>query len=105
MLSKALLVVKSAALAILGVLVVGGGGTAVAVTATGGQVPVLSALVGHAPHAASKTPEAGTSASSHAHTVSLEGVLKGYDAGATRSACWITVLRPPPRLTSTRARQ
>jgi hypothetical protein len=83
MLGKALLVVKSkAALAILGVLVVGGGGTAVAVTATGGQVPVLSALVGHAPHAATHTPEAGTSASSHAHTVSLEGVLKGYDAGA-----------------------
>jgi hypothetical protein len=81
MLSKALLVVKSkAALAILGVLVVGGGGTAVAVTATGGQVPVLSALVGHAPQSATKTPEAGANASSHAHTVSMEGVLKGYDA-------------------------
>jgi hypothetical protein len=85
MLSKALLVVKSkAALAILGVLVVGGGGTAVAVTATGGHVPVLSTLVGNAPHATTMTPEAGKSASSHAHTVSLEGVLKGYDASANR---------------------
>src|SRR5215469_18881305 len=83
MLSKALLVVKSkAALAILGVLVVGGGGTAVAVTATGGNVPVLSTLVGHASHTTTKTPGAGNSASSHAHTVSLEGVLKGYIASA-----------------------
>src|SRR5215472_14492075 len=84
MLSKALLVVKSkAALAILGVLVVGGGGTAVAVTATGGQVPVLSTLVGNTHHTATKTPEtSGSNASSHAHTVSLEGVLKGYDATA-----------------------
>jgi hypothetical protein len=83
MLGKALLVVKSkAALAILGVLVVGGAGTAVAVTATGGNIPVLSALVGNAAHAASKTPKAGNHASSHAHTVSLEGVLKGYNATA-----------------------
>jgi uncharacterized protein DUF5666 len=81
MLSKALLVVKSkAALAILGVLVVGGGGTAVAVTASGGHVPVLSALVGNSSHAPTKTPQAGKSSSSHAHTVSMEGVLKGYDA-------------------------
>jgi len=83
MLSKALLVVKSkAALAILGALVVGGGGTAVAVTATGGHVPVLSTLVGNAQHSANKSPKSGSNASSHAHTVSLEGVLQGYDASA-----------------------
>jgi hypothetical protein len=81
--SKALLVVKSKlALAVLGVLVVGGGGTTVAVAATGGHVPVLSALVGNTQHAAKKTPDTGSDASSHAHTISLEGVLKGYDAGA-----------------------
>ena len=83
MVGKALLVVKSKlTLTILGVVLVGGGGTAVAVTATGGHVPVLSTLVGSAHHAATKTPDAGSSASSHAHTVSLEGVLKGYDATA-----------------------
>jgi hypothetical protein len=43
---------------------------------------VLSTLVGNAPHTAAKTPEAGKSASSHAHTVSLEGLLKAYDATA-----------------------
>jgi hypothetical protein len=80
--SKALLVVKSKlALAVLGALVVGGGGTAVAVAATGGHVPVLSTLVGSS-HSANKTPDTGSDASSHAHTVSLEGVLEGYDSGA-----------------------
>lgn len=83
MVSKALLVVKSKlALAVLGVLVVGGGGTAVAMAATGGHVPVLSTLVGNAQHDAKKTPDTGSDASSHAHTISVEGVLKGYSAGA-----------------------
>jgi hypothetical protein len=81
--SKALLVVKSKlALAVLGALVVGGGGTAVAVAATGGHVPVLSTLVGSS-HSANKTPDTGSDASSHAHTISVEGVLKGYSAGAS----------------------
>jgi hypothetical protein len=76
MVSKALLVVKSkVALAVLGVVLVGGGGTAVAVAATGGQVPVLSALAGHSTNA----PDSGSNAASHAHTVSLEGVLQSYD--------------------------
>jgi Domain of unknown function (DUF5666) len=80
MVSKALLVVKSkVALAVLGVVLVGGGGTAVAVAATGGHVPVLSALAGHS---TTKTADSGSDAASHAHTVSLEGVLKSYDATA-----------------------
>jgi hypothetical protein len=80
MVSKALLVVKSkVALAVLGVVLVGGGGTAVAVAATGGHVPVLSALAGHS---TTKTADSGSDAASHAHTISLEGVLKSYDATA-----------------------
>jgi hypothetical protein len=83
MLNKALLAVKSkVALAILGAAVIAGSGTALAVTATGGNIPVLSTLVGSAPHSGTKTPKAGASASSHAHTVSLEGTLKGYVASA-----------------------
>jgi hypothetical protein len=84
MVSKALLVVKSkAALAVLGVVLVGGGGTAVAMAATGGHVPVLSALVGSSSaHSAAKSADTGSDASSHAHTVSLEGVLESYASGA-----------------------
>jgi hypothetical protein len=79
MLSNALLVVKSkAALAVLGVLVVVGGGTALAL-ASGGNVPVLS---GPAGHSTTKTHHTKKNTDSHAHSVSVEGVLKGYDAGA-----------------------
>jgi hypothetical protein len=82
--SKALLVVKSkAALAVLGVVLAGAGGTAVAVAATGGHVPVLSALVGSSSaHSATKSADTGSDASSHAHTVSLEGVLESFASSA-----------------------
>jgi hypothetical protein len=80
MLSKALLVVKSkAALAVLGVVLVGGGGAAVA-AAAGVQVPVLSGLVGHT---TTRTHDTGSDAASHAHSISVEGVLKSYNAGAS----------------------
>jgi hypothetical protein len=78
--SKALLLVNSkVALAALGVLLVGGAGTALA-AAMGAQVPVLSGLMGHSTnstHASSSNPSA------HAHTISVEGVLTGYNAGAS----------------------
>jgi hypothetical protein len=80
MVNKALLVVKSkVALAALGVLLVGGAGTIAAAAATGGHVPVLSGLVGHS---STKSHDTGSDASSHAHTVSVEGLLTGYNAGA-----------------------
>lgn len=80
MVSKALLVVKSkVALAVLGVLVVGGAGTAVAAAAMGAQVPVLSGFMGHS---SPKTRDTGSDAASHAHTISVEGVLTGYNADA-----------------------
>jgi hypothetical protein len=80
MVSKALLVVKSkVALAALGVVLVGGAGTAVAAAATGAHVPVLSGLIGHS---STKTHDTGSDASSHAHTISVEGVLTGFNAGA-----------------------
>jgi hypothetical protein len=80
MLSKALLVVKSkVALAVLGVLVVAGGGTALVVAASGAHAPVLSGPTGHS---TTKTPHTGSDAASHGHTISVEGVLKGYNAGA-----------------------
>jgi hypothetical protein len=80
MVSKALLVVQSkVALAVLGVVLVAGGGAAVAAAAAGAHVPVLSGLVGHS---TTKTHDTGSDASSHAHTISVEGVLQGYNAGA-----------------------
>jgi hypothetical protein len=62
-------VVKSkAALAVVGVLVLGGA-TAVGLTATG--------------HSTTQTANQGSDAASHAHTISVEGVLQGYNAGAS----------------------
>lgn len=79
MLSKVLAVVQSkAALAVLGVVLVGGGSTAAAYAATGHQLPLIGNQA-----AATEKPEATHDASgNHAHTVSIEGVLKGYDSGA-----------------------
>jgi hypothetical protein len=80
MVSKALLVVKSkVALAALGVVLVGGAGTAVVAAAAGANVPVLSGLIGHS---TTNAHTSGSDASSHAHTISVEGMLTGYNAGA-----------------------
>jgi hypothetical protein len=77
MLSKLTLLVKSkVALAVIGAVLVAGGGTAAA-AATG------HLSVGGLPHAASThAPDATEAAGAHAHTVALEGTLKGYDSGA-----------------------
>ena len=81
MLSKlALLVQSKIAVAVLGAVVIGGGGTAVAVAATGGHVPFISAATSS--HDATETPKAGDNDSEHAHSEGIEGVLKGYDASA-----------------------
>lgn len=83
MLSKVLAVVQSkVALAAIGVALVGGGGTAAAYVATGHQLPLLGT---HA--TATEKPDATHEADdNHAHTLSIEGVLKSYN-GST-----ITVL-------------
>src|SRR5579859_3579701 len=81
MLSKlALLVQSKVAVAVLGAVVIGGGGTAVAVAATGGHVPFISAATSS--HDATETPKADDNDSEHAHSEGIEGVLKGYDASA-----------------------
>ena len=68
------------ALAVLGVLLVGGSGTAV-VAANHGQIPFTHS---DAPSsAATHTPHANESAdSSHAHTVAIEGTLTAYAPGS-----------------------
>lgn len=78
MLSKVLAVVQSkAALAVLGVVLVGGGGSAVAFAATGHQLP----LIGSNASATAKPDATHEAGDNHAHTVSIEGVLKAYSAG------------------------
>jgi Domain of unknown function (DUF5666) len=79
MLSRLSLLVKSkVALAAMGAVLVTGGGAAAAVAAATGHLSV-----GGLSHAASThTPDATEAAGAHAHTVALEGVLKGYDSGA-----------------------
>lgn len=78
MISKVAAVVQSkVALAALGVLLVGGSGTAVAVAATSGHLHGLGAALGGA---SSETQGKGASSTgdasdSHAHTVSVEGLL------------------------------
>jgi len=78
MLSKVLAVVQSkAALAVLGVVLVGGGGSAVAFAATGHQLPFMGSQA-----TATAKPDATHEANgNHAHTVSIEGVLKSYSGG------------------------
>ncbi len=76
MLGRAAFLVKSkVAIAVLGVLVAGTGGTA-ALAATG-HLPSLPSGV----NAAQSTNDHGNS-SSRGHTIGVEGVLKSYDAGA-----------------------
>lgn len=75
----ATLVHSKIALAVLGVVLAGGAGTAVATVANGGQLPLT--------HPATQANAAASSAhhdnaSDHAHTISIEGTLKAYDAGA-----------------------
>lgn len=77
MLSNVLSVVKSkAALAVLGVALVGGGATA-AYAATGHQLPVTGT---HA-DATAKPDTSHDAGKNHGHTVSIEGVLKSYSGG------------------------
>lgn len=64
------------ALAVLGVVLVGGGGTAVAFAAT------HSARPGQNSSSASNDNNGKSADTNHGHTVSLEGVLKAYNAGA-----------------------
>ena len=79
MLDKVALLLKGkAAVAVIGLIVAGGGGTAVAVAAQTHTGPFANTH-------ASSTPAAHGSGSSnniHAHTVAIEGVLQAYDANA-----------------------
>jgi Domain of unknown function (DUF5666) len=78
MLDKVVLLLKGkAALAVVGLIVAGGGGTAVAVAAQTHTGPFANTH-------ASSTPahNSGSSNNIHAHTVAIEGVLHAYDAGA-----------------------
>ena len=71
MLSKVLSVVQSkAALAVLGVVLVGGGGTAAAYAATGHQLPLMGTQA-----QSTEKPDSANNGN-HAHSVSIEGVLK-----------------------------
>lgn len=95
MLSKlALLLQSKTALAALGVLLVGSGGTAVAVTAASGHVPFTnismpsshtSAPSGSMP-AMQQTPAPQTTANAHANSVTIEGVLRATTASTTATA-------------------
>ena len=77
MLSKlATLVQSKVALAVLGaVLVTGGGAAALAASSH-------SSTQGDRSAASTHTPEASDTGADHGHTVSVEGTLKGYDSGA-----------------------
>lgn len=76
MLGKAAILVKSkVAIAVLGVLVAGTGGTA-ALAATG-HIPSLPTTAN-----AGQSANNRGNASNHGHTIGIEGVLKDYDAGA-----------------------
>jgi hypothetical protein len=95
MLSKlALLLQSKTALAALGVLLVGSGGTAVAVTAASGHVPFTnismssshtSAQSGSMP-AMQQTPDAQATGNAHANSVAIEGILKATTASTTATA-------------------
>lgn len=71
------LVHSKIALAVIGVVLVGGSGAAVA-AATHGQLNLASSSAAQATH----TPghDSGNDADSHAHTVSIEGKLTAYDS-------------------------
>lgn len=81
MLSKLAIVLKGKmAAAVIGLLVVGGSGTAVAVAAKTQTGPFANT---HASVAATETAkDNGQSGTNHAHTVAIEGVLKAYNSTA-----------------------
>ena len=81
MLDKVLLLLKGkAALAVVGLIVAGGGGTAVAVAAQTHTGPFANTNASSTPSGAAHN--SGSSNNIHAHTVAIEGVLNAYDAGA-----------------------
>lgn len=76
MTSKLLTLVHSKiALAVIGVLLVGGSGAAVA-AATHGQLNLANSSAAQATH----TPDSGDDSGDHAHTIAIEGKLMAYDA-------------------------
>jgi hypothetical protein len=81
MLDKVALLVKGkAAVAVIGLLVAGGGGTAVAVAAQTHTGPFANTHPSSTPAGAAHG--SGSSNNIHAHTVAIEGVLHAYDADA-----------------------
>jgi len=82
MLDKVVLLLKGkAALAVVGLIVAGGGGTAVAVAAQTHTGPFANTHTSSTPSGAAHN--SGSSNNIHAHTVAIEGVLKADDAGAS----------------------
>ncbi|HEU4782308.1 MAG TPA: DUF5666 domain-containing protein [Ktedonobacterales bacterium] len=78
MLDKVALLLKGkAALAVVGLIVAGGGGTAVAVAAQTHTGPFANTHPSSTP-----AHNSGSSNNIHAHTVAIEGVLTAYDANA-----------------------
>lgn len=81
MLDKVALLLKGkAALAVVGLIIAGGGGTAVAVAAQTHTGPFANTHASSTPAGAAHG--SGSSNNIHAHTVAIEGVLHAYDAGA-----------------------
>jgi uncharacterized protein DUF5666 len=108
MLSKlALLLQSKTALAALGVLLVGSGGTAVAVTAASGHVPFtnisMPATHTSAPGNSGATPamQQTPAANAHANAIAIEGVLKATATGTTTTTATtaptgtMTTAQPP----------
>lgn len=82
MLDKVALLLKGkAALAVVGLIIAGGGGTAVAVAAQTHTGPFANTHASSTPVGAAHG--SGSSNNIHAHTVAIEGVLKAYDTGAS----------------------
>ena len=81
MLDKVALLLKGkAALAVVGLIVAGGGGTAVAVAAQTHTGPFANTHTSSTPSGAAHN--SGSSNNIHAHTVAVVGVLHAYDADA-----------------------
>ncbi len=81
MLTKIAAVVHSKiAIAVLGVVLVGGGGSAVAVAATTGHLTTLGVHLNASAPVAASDAKATETPDTHAHTVSVEGQLTACDA-------------------------
>jgi hypothetical protein len=90
MLPKLATLVKSkTAIAVLGVVLVGGSGGAVAMAATTGHLAPLGVDLG-ASTDQTKTPEKAETPDSHAHTTSVEGLLAACDTSATPNTISVT---------------